>query len=277
MSEELNIEEMLKLRRLVDVLYDTQEVRMRTANRLRLMPKDVKETSVDPMLKVEADLTKQIEGFLARVPIYTDFLYHVRGVGPRISGCIISQTAIKFDQVEKEKLKNYSETQQRLSQKTEKGLYLVPVPRGIGAFDTVSKYWKWWGLGVTNGEGDKRRRGQTLNYNPKMKTLAWKIGKQFVMQGERYKMHYKLEKMKLTAVRLPLGVCHKYEECMKKLTKRKTPACKGHVDAMARRKAVKLFVSHVWERWRILEDLPVRVPYAHEYLGHTTKQEPGSE
>ena len=72
---------------------------MRTANRLRQMPKQTREVYVKPLLKVESTLTNQIEGLLALVPIYTDFLYNVKGVGPRISGSIIANTMIRFEKI----------------------------------------------------------------------------------------------------------------------------------------------------------------------------------
>ena len=89
------------------------------------------------------------------------------------------------------------------------------------------------------------------------------------MQGEGYRQIYDKEKDRLTEQRLPIGKCSHYEECKAKLKIRKEPACKGHIDAMAKRKTVKLFLSHLWQRWRQLEDLPLRPPYVMEYMGHT--------
>ena len=77
----------------------------------------------------------------------------------------------------------YTREQLALAQKTDRGDYLIPVMRGIGAFDTVSKYWAWWGLNVQDGKAPKRARGSTITWNAKLRTLAWKIGKQFVLQG----------------------------------------------------------------------------------------------
>lgn len=290
---------------------------MRTENRLRQMPKETSKVYSKPLRDTEDRLTLEIEGQLARHPIYTDWLYDVRGIGPRISGSIIAQTMVRFVRVvapdyeamtkSQNKIDNqdkfasheindtqtgfasqdkndtheayaFSSEQLELAQKTENGDYLVPTIRGIGAFDTVSKYWAWWGLDVRDGHAPKRKRGENIDWNPKMRMLAWKISKQFVMQGERYRMIYDAEKMRLTAERIGENgelFCTHLEECQAKLKRRAKPACKGHIDAMAKRKAVKMFLSHLWEKWRELEGLPVRQPYAIEKLGHTTKQEPG--
>jgi hypothetical protein len=43
----------------------------------------------------------------------------------------------------------------------------------------------------------------------------------------------------------------------------------GHIFAMAKRKAAKVFLFHFYEAWRTLEGLPVRPPYVIEKLGHT--------
>jgi len=325
----------IELRGLVDVLYDIQEVRMRTANRLRSMPKETRQLRVKPLAALEKQLTDEIQVILEDEPIYRAFLSRVRGVGPRLSGSIIAQTMIRFERVSAEEygaLKKlygshdildtpnkdashclvdtqkvnashiplgaqnndashglgdtqnshasqsgydthrdiaYSFEQFQLAQKTENGGYLIPVRRGIEAFDTASKYWAWWGLHVVDGGAAKRRRGENINWNPTMRTLAWKIGKQFVIQGRGYRQIYDNEKDRLNAQRLPVGACSRYEECKAKLKNRKEPACKGHIDAMARRKAVKLFIAHLYQTWRGLEGLPSRPPYVMEYMGHT--------
>lgn len=347
-----SIADCLALRQLVDVLYDVQDVRMRTENRLRQMPKESSKVYSKPLRDTEEKLTLEIEGHLAKFPIYTEWLYNVRGIGPRISGSIIAQTMIRFVRVdsaeyetmtksprhsedqkedashencenqmkntsreefethllsasqieveaqikhvsqnefdphitaasqptfETQKLYAFSSEQLELAQKTEKGDYLVPTLRGIGAFDTVSKYWAWWGLDVRDGHAPKRVKGENIDWNPKMRMLSWKIAKQFVMQGDRYRMVYDAEKLRLTAERIGEDgelYCPHLEACKAKLRKREKPACKGHIDAMAKRKAVKLFLSHLYLKWRELEGLPVRPPYVIEKLGHTSYQEP---
>jgi hypothetical protein len=341
------IQRLLEMRSLVDVLYDVQDVRMRTANRLRQMPGEASKLRVAPLLGLEKDLTDTIDAMLQDEPIYRAFLGKVWGVGPRISGSIIGQTMIRFEKVpadeyeqmtSQRKIETHppcasqstsethegrashpvSETQEarasqlghenqiltashpadethvliasqmksenharlasqriienqmghafsleqlRLAQKTENGDYLIPAIRGIGAFPTVSSYWAWWGLHVKDGHAPKRKRGDNLNWSPKMRTLAWKIGKQFVLQGRGYRALYDAYKDRLTAERMPLGACPQYEACKAALKKAAKTACKGHIDAMARRYAVKMFVSDLWAAWRRLEGLPITDPW----------------
>lgn len=284
---------LIELRRIVDVLYDVQDVRTRTENRLRQMPAE-SEIYVKPLKDLETELTKRIDVMLPEYRIYTEFLKPVRGIGPRLSGCIISQTMIRFAEVSLEEFADaigehdpdlkvpivdeprFNKHQLLLSQKgkSEEGeaIYLVPTVRGIGAFANISKYWAWWGLSVDEfGSAVRPRKGEPLNYNPKMKVVAWKIAKQFVMQGLGYRALYDQKKDQYTAQRMPHGKCHRYAECMAKLKKAKRPSCQDHINRMSRRYAVKIFISHLWAKWRIIEGLSVTKPYPIDKLGHTTE------
>ena len=48
----------------------------------------------------------------------------------------------------------------------------------------------------------------------------------------------------------------------------------GHLDAMAVRKMIKLFLACLWLVWREAEGLPTRSPYAIEKKGHSTMISP---
>jgi hypothetical protein len=65
---------------------------------------------------------------------------------------------------------------------------------------------------------------------------------------------------------------HKNGEC-ERCTKLKLNKKPGHAHAMARRKAVKIFVSHLWQEWRKLEGLSVSEPYSIAILNHSQKIE----
>ena len=42
----------------------------------------------------------------------------------------------------------------------------------------------------------------------------------------------------------------------------------GRSHMAAQRKMIKIVLSHLWNRWRVLEGLPIREPYSHAKLGH---------
>ena len=291
------IERYLRLRRLVDTFYDIQDVRMRTANRLRQMPKQTYNLYVGQLKGLERDLKKEISGSLKDEPIFLEFFSRVMGVGPLISGFIISQTMIRFDQIPKKEFEKardllddpeatepapFTPTQIRLSQKTKAGAYRVPHIRGIDKFDNPSNYHSWWGLGIDpeTGRSPRRTRGEKLGYSPKLRAFSWRIKNSFKRQKALksfYRRVYDGYKKRLfdngreskafgrKAWSPPFSVilknpeaCPHYEPCKATLKKRKEPACKGHLDNMAMKYVAKVFLTHVWEQWRILKGLPVR-------------------
>lgn len=124
----------------------------------------------------------------------------------------------------------------------------------IGRFDTVSKLWQYSGFGKP---GQKRARGEKGDWNPRMRTHVWKVVKQMLMaKNPFYREHYDEAKAQYSA-----------REDIKEMHKGKK-GYKGHIDAMAKRKVAKLFLSHLWDVWRRAEGLEVRIPYAVEKLGH---------
>lgn len=100
---------------------------------------------------------------------------------------------------------------------------------------------------------DRLVSGYRAPYNTRLKTTLWKLGGSFLKTGSSYRKEYKEAK-------------EKYEQ--------ERDWTKGHVHNAAQRAMVKLFLSHLWDRWRQLEGLPVREPYAHEYLDHSTLKRP---
>ena len=117
---------------------------------------------------------------------------------------------------------------------------------GIGAFDTVSSLWKFSGL----TPGAKLVKGETASYNTRLKTICSEfVGGGIIKANGEYRRIYDEKKAYYTANRPDW-----------------TPA---HRHFAARRKMVKTFLSHFWEKWRVLEGYPVRLPYVIETLGHT--------
>jgi len=115
--------------------------------------------------------------------------------------------------------------------------------------------------------GQRRIQGQLLDYNPEFKQLCFLIGDQFIKQRESpYRKLY--DQFRLEYENRP--------DLMKERDARKGGQSKGtgHINDMARRKTVKIFLSHLWEEWRTLEGLPTPAPYSFAVLGHTDKIEP---
>lgn len=271
MEEVPTLKDYVELRRLIDTLYDIQETRKRVVSRMRNMPSQEVFADLTPM---EDKFTEMIEHRLKAIPIWTEFISNVKGVGPRLAGYVIGKTMIRFIPVSEEDLVNYSPFQQELAQKTKDDDYLIPTRRGIEAFGTISKYWAFWGLAVVDGNAQRRKKGEKSSYSPVNLSTAWKIGKQFVMQGVRYREEYDRYKTRMTAQRTPPEKCPQYgvnRSCKTRIERGKKPSCKGHIHNMSQRYAVKQFFKDLWINWRILEDLPVSEAYVIDVLGHEKK------
>lgn len=117
----------------------------------------------------------------------------------------------------------------------------------------------------------KRRKGILSNYNPKAKMLAYKIGTQFVKQGDYYRTLYDRFRKEYEA-RDDLQ-----EEVGKKAgkkTKKGTSKGTAHIHAMAMRAMEKQFLADLWVKWRELEGLPISKPYVIDQLHHTDYESP---
>lgn len=230
-----------ELRFLVEVYYDCQKLRIEVGNRVGALTRAGEDAArlqrladwVDQRLaSAEADLKKMVQAEIKDHPLWRDWLKGVSGVGPCIAGGLIAWIG------------------------------------DIGRFDTVSKLWAFSGLHTIDGQAARRKAGEKANWNPQLKVLAWKAATSFVKVGKGYRLLYEQAKARYQAKfpePLPYDPPRKGKDGQPLL--RYTPA---HVNNMALRWTAKIFFSHVYERWRELEGLPVRPPYALEH-GHTTR------
>lgn len=115
----------------------------------------------------------------------------------------------------------------------------------------ASSLWKYCGL----APGQRRKKGEKLDYSPFMKTICWKIGESFIKSKGRFRKVYDTSKAYYQV---------QHPEQVKE--GKRTLYTKGHIHAMSRRRAVKLFLSEFWAEWRTLEGLPVSEPFAHRIL-----------
>ena len=114
--------------------------------------------------------------------------------------------------------------------------------------DTVSALWRYAGFGVVDGEAEKRKKGETMHFNMRLKTACFNVGTSFMMSNSPYKQIY--------------NNARDYYEVNRPDWNKK------HQDYAARRKMIKVWLSHLWEVWRKLEGLPTRNIYAEGQLGH---------
>lgn len=125
----------------------------------------------------------------------------------------------------------------------------------VAAFATISKLWRFAGLAVINGRAERKN---SQHYNRRLKSVCWLISDQFVRhQTGGYADIYYTEKERQRAKHPePVQVDGKWRYN------------DAHIDRRAKRKTEKIFLQHLWLRWRELEGLPVSKPYVHDKLGH---------
>lgn len=119
--------------------------------------------------------------------------------------------------------------------------------------------------------GQRRVKGVLLDYNPQLKSLVWRYGKQFVMQGDFYRKLF--DKFKAEYAERP-DLVKEMETKAGKKSKHGTSSGRSHINAMAQRKMQKIFLQHLWVTWRKAEGLPVTMPWVIEKGGHSTYIEP---
>jgi hypothetical protein len=160
---------------------------------------------------VERKLYREIERLVKQHPLWTEYLQHVKGVGPTMAA------------------------------------YLIAV-LNPARFETVSKMWKYCGLHVVDGRAPRRVAGQKADWNLTARTMMWRLGEAFRMQGGFYKHMYRVF----------------FEESLKK----HPDWTKAHHLAHARRVTVKLFLAHYHYVGRQILGLPVRLSYICEKQPH---------
>lgn len=214
------------IRGVTESYYDVQHVRIEIENQLRAYRQGgseqdedyvfFKENVLKRMLEAEKMIAKYLNQQNKGFPIYTLWLKNINGVGPILSARLIAMI------------------------------------EDIERFATISKLWRYCGLAVAeDGHAEKKKKGEKLHFDPRMKVLCWKIGESFVKKKGGYRTLYEKfraeydEKWKTP------------EDCGSVGCKNKKKCLDGHRYMAAKRKTVKVFLAHLWQKWREIKGLPV--------------------
>jgi len=132
----------------------------------------------------------------------------------------------------------------------------------INKFDTVSKLWRFAGWAVVDGKREWPRKGETSPYNRLLKSICYLIGDQFIRQQTPFYVDiYYDEKERLRRL-YPEPIDAPDSPWKQQFTD-------SHIHRMARRKMIKIFLQHLWLKWREYEGLPISEPYIQAIGGHT--------
>lgn len=215
---------------LVTVYYDGEERRLAEENRLRILREvggldeptiEATDAIMESLKEYEVKLTKKMEGKLETIPVYSNYLSKTKGIGAVYSACLIAWID------------------------------------DIGRFDTISKLHRYSGLSAIDNKAQKPRGGYSLDYNPKMKTLMYKIGTSFLMS-------------KNSLYRGVYDKARKHYEDRGKYSESNPGGYKNklHLHLRAMKKMERIFVANLWLAWRKLEGLPVSEPWVFTHGGH---------
>jgi hypothetical protein len=229
------------LRFLVETYYDIQDQRIVAQNRLRSY-QDAKEAErrdelqqtsewVDQRFdKIERETKAKILREVRRYPLARDYMLKIKGVGPCIAAAIIAY----YEDVER--------------------------------FSTISKFWAYAGQHVVDGHAPKRKKGELANWSPNLRRILWLASESFVkVKSSPYRPLYD-EFKAFYQTKFPEQVDSGKKNKQGKPIMLYT---KMHIHNMAKRKVVKVFLSHIWLTWREMQGLSVEPPYIIGRDGHS--------
>lgn len=187
--------------------------------------------TADNSEKIEAQYKKTMEEYVKMEPIYTEFMQHIRGLGPVLSANLIKE----FGYCEK--------------------------------YSTVSKLWAHTGNSVIGGKAPKKRKGEDLTFSPKLRTLTWKISDSLLKQNKSYyRSIYDTEKQRQLNREYAEGVL--LEQFGKPYKSEETHLRLLHAHNRALRKMRKHLLDHYWVAARELSNQSVSAPFVSTFEGH---------
>ena len=196
----------------------------------------------DGILKLEEGMEKEIGKLIHRHPLWINFLRDVKGVGEMMAAVIVTQFDI-----------HKAETVSKMWQFS-----------GMNPGQVLGKVWKKRGdvrtLVATDKpvRGDKKTPGFVCPFNSFLKSkLLGVLGPSFLKCSSPYRLYYDNYKHRLESM--------DWGTESKNPTDPKRPKA-GHQHKASNRFMVKAFLKDLYVAWRTLEGLPVREPYAEEYL-----------
>jgi len=292
-----------EIRYLVDLYYQIQEFRKGAGNQISTMTKSKEPVfllswSHGTMERIEEEIRKALD-------IYTDveptgmgaWTKAICGIGPVISAGLLAHI-----EMEHWRCRGTGSSKREEQQPDPADSYLtitvqvkVPCAKGqpcsaaceLEAIDTVGHIWSFAGLDPTR----KWNKGEKRPWCADLKVLCWKIGQSFMKVQNNDKDVYGKLYARRKALEIQRNESGQFKETAAEILKSKnfrttTEAFKayslgklppGHIDARARRYAVKQFLAD-WhgEAYRRYFKKEPPLPYPIAILGHSHYRIPGT-
>ncbi len=141
-----------------------------------------------------------------------------------------------------------------------KGISFILAAKAVSLIDisrapTISALWRYSGYGLNEkGERDKPTKGEKLKYNTRLKATVYNISGSFLKSNSPYREIYDSAKEKYETEKADWTKLHRHLASMRKMS--------------------KMFLSHLWLRWRMLEGLPISEPYVMANPKHSHMRTP---
>jgi hypothetical protein len=274
-------------RYLVDAYYMTQEARKRTDNQTRSF--GLEEPHV--LIAWLAEKNRTIEHQIARaLDAYTmghlmgSWMRDIVGIGPVLSAGLLAHIYMGPACSICRAHDAASCAARQTDPKNKKKPWMLANPNGhsfvsANSCPTVGHIWQFAGIA---GDGQKPwEKGKIRPFNGQLKVLCWKVGQSFMKlsgrpdcyYGRVYRERKLFEVANSEAGRLSAQAAKqlphfdKATESYKWYAQGKLPP--AHLDARARRYAVKLFLSHLHGEWHQRKfGVPAPLPYPIAFLSH---------
>lgn len=127
-----------------------------------------------------------------------------------------------------------------------KGISFILAAKVVSMIDiqrapTISALWRYAGFAVINGERERPIKGEKLHYNKRLKSTCYVVASSFMKASSPYRKIY--------------------DQAREYYDEKKPDWTDLHKHRAASRKMIKIWLSHLWVRWRDLEGLSITEPY----------------
>ena len=295
MKEELKIK--------TETYYALQKIRIQAELRIKQFVRDGRLSKIacqvlhlwmdDVLKKAENSVKADIKTIIKDVPIWKAWLKKVKGIGPCLGGSLVAEIDISLSEYTSSLWKysgqsviHFCSTCHSIVDQ-ENSSYNCPK---CGPIDSVY------------GEAPRRQRNQKIDWYPFLKTTLFKISDSFIKQDPDKCLYRRIydERKKFEQQHHPeWNICYACKNEMKRINGfPKCPKCGGkqtgsphpirkskngkplfiytaaHLHNRAKRYCVKMFMQHLWIKWRQLEGLAVTDPWITGPGGHSNYIEP---
>ena len=261
----------------------------------------------DKLKGLEKEAFREVKRLLKPMPIWTEWLDAQKGVGPAMAGVLVSEIDVTRSNTVSQMwsycglaVRTFHECSNCDGTELGRALDLsLDCPFCSGVLETLQFQQESTGRVICSacdaifaqegcaecgnpmkerGESQRRAKGQKANFNPWLKSkLVTVLGGCLIKANSQpWRKFYDDYKRRKQNQRVPTCMLCKGA---KKYEGKTCSNCEGkggncawgrsdaHRHAAAQRYMVKMFLAQFWEEWRKLKGLPVRPPYAEEYLG----------